>query len=228
LHSQESHPTFPTNKYRTKPQGNAMPLLATLPAAILETILIRLAALFLTGAGGDMKAAREAAAHMLNAYHPETEDELRLAANIIGFSFQGLEALAQSAAPDLPITRILRLRGGAVSLSREAAKAERRLGQLQKARQQAAEAEIQPALARPQPKDDKPLARIQDTHTVAAAAKANKLTWTQAYQQRQRDARITASLKRAEARIAAQSNPAAQSADQPTRAADQPARAMAG
>jgi hypothetical protein len=32
------------------------------------------------------------------------------------------------------------------------------------------------------------------------------VTWTQAYEQRQRDNRIAASLKRAEARVAAQAN----------------------
>src|SRR5471030_1229833 len=94
-----------------------MPLATTLPAAILETILTRLAALFLTGAAGDLTAARHAA-------------------TIIGFSFQSLEALGQAAAPDLLITRILRLRSCAVSLSRESQKAERRLEQLQKARRQ--------------------------------------------------------------------------------------------
>jgi hypothetical protein len=222
-----------------------MSLAATLPAAILETILLRLAALFLAGARGDIVAARQAAAHMLFAYHPETEDELRLAANIIGFSFQGLEALAQSAEPDLPITRVLRLRGGAVSLSREAAKADRRLAQLQKARRQAVEAEIhpeqaqselvqpksvqpesvQPESVQPESKTEQPLTQTQATDTVAAVAKANNLTWTQAYEQRQRDARIAASLKRAEARIGAQSSPAAQTAAQ---TADQPAPAMAG
>ncbi|MEA2774579.1 MAG: hypothetical protein QOD93_7541, partial [Acetobacteraceae bacterium] len=41
------------------------------------------------------------------------------------------------------------------------------------------------------------------------------LTWTQAYEQRQRDARIAASLKRAELRIAAQASAAiAHSPDQ--------------
>ena len=49
-----------------------MSLAKTLPAAVLETILTHLAALFLTGAAGDMIAAREAAAQMLSAYHPET------------------------------------------------------------------------------------------------------------------------------------------------------------
>jgi hypothetical protein len=185
-----------------------MSLSATLPAAILETILTGLATLFLAGANGDTVAARQAAAHMLFAYHPETEDELRLAANIVGFSFHGLEALAQAAMPDMPLTRILRLRGSAVSLSREAARAERHLAQLRKARQQGAEAEIQPEPARPQPKIDKAVALIRDTGTVAAAAKANKLTWTQAYEQRQRDARIAASLKRAEDRVTAQATQA--------------------
>jgi hypothetical protein len=185
--------------------------LATLPAAILETILTGLATLFLAGANGDTAAARQAASYMLNAYQPETEDELRLAANIICFSFQGHEALAQAAAPDLPLTRILRLRGGAVSLSRESARAERRLGQLRKARQQAIQApaaEIQPEPAQPQPKIEKALALIQDTGAITVAAKANKLTWTQAYEQRQRDTRIAASLERARVRIAAQANAA--------------------
>jgi hypothetical protein len=192
-----------------------MPLPTTLPAAIMETILIRLAALFLTGAGGDMAAAREAAIHLLNAYHPETEDELRLAANIISFSFQGLEALAQAAAPDLPLTRILRLRSGAVSLSRESAKADRRLAQLQKAREQSIQAESQAQPAQPQPKLENSLALIQDTGAIAAVAKASNVTWTQAYEQRQRDARIAASLKRAEARVAVQSDQAAPTTNYP-------------
>jgi hypothetical protein len=177
-----------------------MPLDTILPPAILQTILTRLAALFLTGAAGDMTAARHAAAQMLGAYRPETEDELRLAANIIGFSFQSLEALSQAAAPDLPITRILRLRGSAVSLSRESREAERRLDQLQKARRQGVPAQPAELRAEPEPKTEKV---IEDTRKVTVAAKASGQTWTQAYQQRQREARIAASLKRAEARLAA-------------------------
>ena len=179
-----------------------MSLLTTFPAAIVETVLIRLTALFLTGAGGDTAAARHAALQMLGAYHPQTEDELRLAANIVCFSFQALEALSQAAAPDLPLTRILRLRSGAVSLSREAVKAERRLAQLQKTQHQAIptqSVEIQPE---PAPQVEKALALIQDTGKVTMVAKANNLTWTQAYQQRQRDTRIAANLKKAKAQIA--------------------------
>ena len=174
-----------------------------LPQAILETILTRLAGLFLIGAGGDTTAARHAAAQMLAAYHPQTEDELCLAASIVSFSFQSLEALGQATTPDMPLTRILRLRGGAVTLSREADKARRRLDQLQKARQQGLPAETQPAPAQPEPRIEKALDLIQDTAEVADAAKASGLTWTQSYEQRQQDQRIAASLKRAEARVAA-------------------------
>ena len=134
-----------------------------------------------------MIAAREAAAQMLSAYHPETEDELRLAANVISFSFQALEALGQAATPDMPLTRTLRLRGSAVSLSRESHKAQRRLDKLQTARRAGIPAKIQPEPAQPEPKIEKALDLIEDTRTVTVAAKAQGLTWTQAYEQRQRD-----------------------------------------
>ena len=186
-----------------------MSLANALPGAILETILTRLAALFLTGAAGDMTAARQAAAQMLAAYHPQTEDELRVAANTIAFSFQALEALGQAATPDMPLTKILRLRGSAVSLSRESYKAQRRLDQLQNARREGIPAETQPEPAQPEPKIERAIDLIEDTRTIAVAAKAQGLTWTQAYEQRQRDQRIAASLKRAEARVAAQANVAA-------------------
>ncbi|WP_158925546.1 hypothetical protein [Acidisphaera sp. S103] len=176
---------------------------ATLPAAILETILVRLTALFLVGTGGDLVAARQAAFLMLDAYHPETEDELSLAAAIIAFNFQALEALSQSAAPDIPLTRILRLRSGAVSLNREADKAGQRLIKLQQARQQGIQMETQPE-PEPAPKIEKAVNLIQDTAQVAASAKAGGQSWTQAYENRQRERRIAASLQRAEARIIAQ------------------------
>lgn len=180
---------------------------AVLPAAVLDTVLTHLAALFLSGAGGDMVAASQAASQMLGAYHPETEDELRLAATIVGFSFHALEALGQAAEPAMSLTRILRLRGSAVSLSRESAKAERRLAQLQKARREAIPAqpaEIQPESAQSEPKIEKAPALTPDTGGIGVAAKTNGLTWTQAHEQRQRDLRIAASLQRAEARIATQ------------------------
>jgi hypothetical protein len=178
----------------------------SLPAAILHTVLIRLARLFLAGAQGDETAARHAAAQMLAAYDPQTADELRLAANIISFSFHGLEALSQATTPDLPLTRILRLRGSAVSLSRESHKAERRLEQRHKARRDAITTEPPlPEPRLPEPRLPEPLAEslaepdhpnpaaeraldlIADTRAVADLALQTKQTWTQAYHQRQRD-----------------------------------------
>ena len=196
-------------------------LAKTLPDAILETVVTRIAPLFLAGSAGDMTAARQAAAQMLSAYHPETEDELRLAANIVSFSFQALEALGQAATPVMPLTRILRLRGSAVSLSRESHKAQRRLDKLQAARRAGIPAETQPNPAKSEPKIEKALDLIQNTRTIVAAAKTKGLTWTQAYEQRQRDIRIAASLKRAEARVAAQANTAALAAVSDHRAATQ-------
>ena len=89
------------------------------------------------------------------------EDELRLAANIVSLSFQALEALSQAATPDMPLTRTLRLRGGAVSLSRESHKAQRRLDKLQTARRAGIPAEAQPNPAQPEPKIEKALDLIE-------------------------------------------------------------------
>lgn len=190
----------------------------TFSAALLETILAPLTALFLLGAAGDAVAARQAASQMLAACHPETEDEVRLAAKIVGFSLQALQALGQAATPDMPLTRVLRLRSGAVSLSRAAEKAERRLEQLRKARQQGVPAQpVETQRAEPQRAEPGRSERIvkkagdmiEDTRRVAAVAKTNGLTWTRAYEQRQQDLRIANSLKRAEARMVALANAAA-------------------
>ena len=193
-----------------------MSLPTTLPAAVVETILTRIAPLFLIGAANNPEAARQAAAHMLAAYHPETTEELRLAANIVAFGFQSLEALSQAATPDMSLTRILRLRGSAVTLSRESAKAQRHLDQLQHARRNAPTIEptaTQPAELKPEtpgptpePRIEKAIALIQDTAEIAAAAEANNQTWDQAHEKRQHEARIVASLQRAEARVAALAN----------------------
>lgn len=112
-----------------------MSLPAAIAPAILDTILGRLACLFLTGAGGDKATARQAALQMLGAFNVETAEQLRLAADIISFGLHALEALSQAADPELSLNRVLRLRGSAVSLSREAHKSQRKLDQLQRARQ---------------------------------------------------------------------------------------------
>jgi hypothetical protein len=181
----------------SSPSAMSSSFSATLPAAVLDTILARLALLFLAGAGHDMAAARLAALQMLTVYHPETEDEFRLAAAIVSFSFHALEALSQAATPDMPLTRILRLRSSAVSLSRESHKAERRLDQLQKARRTGAPSQPTPTDAPHSAATiEKALELIADTRAVAEAADNSGQTWTEAYQQRLRARRMTENLKK--------------------------------
>ena len=184
------------------------PFATLLPAAAFETILLRLAALFLTGAGGDMPAARQAAVEMLSAYNPQTRDELCLAASIVGFTFQALEALGQAAAPDLPITRVLRLRSGAVSLSRESEKAQRRLSQLQNDRRDCAvspreSTHAEPIQPEPDARQELALPSEPDTRTEFTSNNpfTTKAIWTQAEQDR-----IAANVKRAEALVAARAS----------------------
>jgi hypothetical protein len=197
-----------------------MSFAATLSTAILDTILGRLALLFLTGAGGDLAVARRAAAQMLAAYHAETEDELRLASEIISFSFHALEALSQAMTPGMSLNHILRLRGSAVSLSRASHNAQRKLDQLQKARRagcragQPSEVEVPRAadLRSPprvsQQKTERALDLIEVTRDTLTAAKASGQTWTQGYQQRQRAKRMTANLEKNRAIHIAQSTAA--------------------
>ena len=187
--------------------------LATLfPAAVLETILIRLVPLFLTGAKGDITAARQAATQTPGSYRPETEDELRLAANVIAFSLHALEALGEAADPDLSMTRVLRLRGNAVSLSRESMKAQRRLDQLQQAPRQNRQAE--PVDPPPVPADRK-IATTQDPirHTGdIAVATAIRPARTETEEDRQRDIRMAGYMQRPVFQAAAQAKAALQGA----------------
>ena len=185
-----------------------MSLPSTLPQPILDTILTRLAFLFLAAAG-DEAAARQAAMRMLAAYNPETEPELSLAADIICFGFHALEALSQSAEPELKLSAILRLRGSAVSLSREAHKAQRRLDQIQKERRagnpaQPAESPApQPPAPAERPGIDKALDLIECARdAIQAAGKDAGKSWTQQFQQRQTAKRIAENLKKRQARDA--------------------------
>ena len=180
-----------------------MPLPTNLPAAILATILNRLARLFLTGANGDLPTARHAASQMLAAYHPQTEDELSLAAEIISFAFHALDALSQAADPDLSLNQKLRLRGSAVSLSRESHKSHRKLDQLQKTRRAGISTGPQPEPVLP---EIDPAPQLIETTTEAppAAGKIKHQTWTQGYQQRQLARRIADKLQKANATLQAE------------------------
>ncbi len=175
----------------------------TFPAAILDTILGHLALLFLTGAAGDLTAARHAAREMLAAYQPETPEELHLAAEIISFGLHALDALGQAADQDMSLNRKLRLRGSAVSLSRESHKSQRKLDQLQKTRRRGLQP-IETAAAKSEP--DKPRPAKPDVETTkqpqATIIKNSGQTWTQAYQQRQAARRIAENLKKNHANTA--------------------------
>jgi len=178
--------------------------LSDLPEAFLQTILHQIALLLLPGAAGNMEAARQAAAATLSAYDPRTEAELRLAARIVSFSLQALEALAQAADPEMPLTRVLRLRTGAVSLSREAEKAERRLEKLREGRV-VGEAEHLPepeVLGEPA-RIEKTTALMDDNRKVAAYAKAHGLSWSEAMKQRRREQRLTERRQKQQARAQA-------------------------
>jgi len=187
-----------------------MSLATSLSTAILETILGNLARLFLSGAEGDPIAAHQAARQMVAAYHPQTEDELHLAADIISFGLHALEALSQAAEPDLPLNRQLRLRGSAVSLSREAHKSRRKLDLLQKAR--TAGVPI-PATEAPAPRPEPVAARTEkaiqliETNREPSPSVTRKSgqSWTQGYQQRQAAKRIAENLKKNQATAALQS-----------------------
>jgi hypothetical protein len=205
----------------------------TLPAgvaeAILDTVLERLAFLFLTGSQGDPAVARSAAGQVLAAYNVGTEEELRLAAEVISFGFHALSALSQAADPDLSLSRTLRLRGSAVSLSRESHKAQRKLDQLQRVRY--AGAALQPAQAQPEAPSAEQTAAAPvpvseatpeppDVDRAAGFAAATRpatpvggrdggKTWTRAYQQRQAASRITENLRQQQLQHARQSAQAA-------------------
>jgi hypothetical protein len=110
-----------------------MTLSPALPTFLLQTILAHLTMLFLAGTQGDQAVARQAAIEALADHQPQTGAELRLAAKVVAFNLQMLEALGQAASLDVPMAQILRLRSGAVSLNRQADKAENRLHGLQQA-----------------------------------------------------------------------------------------------
>jgi hypothetical protein len=153
-----------------------MPLAAHLCQAILNTALGQLALLFLAGAGGDMQAARDAATAILADYDPQTNEELALAADIVHGRFRAMEALGRSADPALPLTQVLRQRASAVSLSREAHKAQRKLDQLQRPRRTSARparpAEVtpEPATAAADPAAPAPVTPALDAAALATTA----------------------------------------------------------
>jgi hypothetical protein len=154
---------------------------------------------------------------MLAGYDVATEQELRLAADIISFGLHALEALSQAVDPALSLNRVLRLRGSAVSLSREAHKSQRKLDQLQRARRlgapdqpNGAHAHPESAPAQPEITPPQPEAAPEPAHATAeapreparAAAKLGQ-SWLQGFQKRETALRITENLRKSQAEHAA-------------------------
>jgi hypothetical protein len=173
--------------------------------AALNAVLAQLAIYFLATTNNDPTAARQAAHAMLADYRAETTEEIHLAAAIISFTFQALDALAQAAAPDQSLNRQIRLRGSAVSLSREAHKARRKLDNLHRVRQASAdppEARAAPAQPRSQPSEPTPQrpapalnAPVGSAPAITTTA-ATAQTWPLTRQQRRAAERAAAKLQR--------------------------------
>jgi hypothetical protein len=176
---------------------NTLP--TTISPAILDTVLGHLAPHFMVSTNGDLPAARHAASDMLAAYHIDNEEELHLAAGIVTFSFHALEALSEAAALDLPANKTLRLRGSAVSLSREAHKAQRKLDQLQRARLTGSpEPEASPPATPPKPGTEQAIGLIEFAREAleATTKKGGVPAWTLSRQQRRAAERIAENFKR--------------------------------
>jgi hypothetical protein len=139
--------------------------------AILDTILGHLALHFLAATNGDHAAARHAASCMLACHDPQTGEEIHLATGIVSFGFHALEALSAAAAPELSLNQKIRLRGSAVSMSREAHRARRKLDQLKRARLTAS-VQAPDAPEAQTPVAQTPLAQTQATPDESATGKA--------------------------------------------------------
>jgi hypothetical protein len=180
---------------------------------MLDTVLGHLAPHFLATTNGDLPAARHAASHLLAAYNAATEEELGLAGEIVTFTFHALEALSEAAAPDLSTNQKLRLRGSAVSLSREAHKAQRKLDQLRKARLTVSpQSATQPSITiaekpgTPETTPEKPassaalgLVELAQEVIDASSRTGGAQTWALSRQQRRAAERIAEKLKRNQA-----------------------------
>ena len=120
--------------------------------AVLDRIIAVLMPLFLTDGQGDQVTARQAAISLLDDYNTETEEELRLAAEIISFGFGALDFLGQSMAPELTMNAVLRLRGSANTQHRSANQCQRTLDKLRKERRtMAADPKVKPLAPTPIP-----------------------------------------------------------------------------
>jgi hypothetical protein len=177
-----------------------MPNAAVITPVIIDAMISLLVPLFVPGRGGDLVAARQIAARLLANYNAETEEELRLAAEIIGFAFTALDALARSMAPDLTLNQVIRLRGLANSQHRSANQCQRTLDKLRLERRvTAAKAAIKkavettvPETATPDIASDQPLTvetlKLSDFQPPVLSRQQRRAAERQAEKQKRRQA----------------------------------------
>lgn len=127
---------------------NPFPNITTI---FLDTIVAGVLHWLLPAAHGNEAAAREAAINLLTSYNVETEQELRLAAEITSHSLSALDSLARSTNPGLSLNAVLRLRLSANASQRSKNQCQRTLDLLRKERAPKAEPRQPETAAEPTP-----------------------------------------------------------------------------
>jgi hypothetical protein len=107
-----------------------------LPATLVRLLLIPLARFLLPTSDNDLNTAKANAQALIEDFDPRSTIEFRLAIRITLFSLEAASATAQASDPDRSVNQAIQLRKGAIALTREADKAERRLEQLRATRKQ--------------------------------------------------------------------------------------------
>jgi hypothetical protein len=190
-----------------------------LPDSLIETLILPLTALLLAASGNDNATAKANALKLIEVHDPTTVIELRLAVRIELFNIRANQTASEAGTRDLSPEIATRVTAGAISLTREADKAERRLEKLKTARPQAQEEprtqSFSPA-SDPDPERESPLrdpqAVAEEIKQITVHAQANGLPFAKAYKQRKLEKRLALRQER-DARLQAASQPAiAQSA----------------
>ncbi|WP_428492394.1 hypothetical protein [Rhodopila sp.] len=142
---------------------------------VMQTILDFLLPFFLAAAGGNPVTARAAIRQLIAAHNAVDATELDLAGRIVGFSIAALDNLRLSMAADLPVTRLLRYRGNAVSLSRASDQARKALAALRANPDQPHKMprpSVAPALSPPAPSTPVPSTPFSVAATCSAQSNA--------------------------------------------------------
>ena len=155
--------------------------------------------------------AKANALKLIEAHDPKTVIELRLAVRIELFNISANQTISRACPSDLPPLIATRVTTGALSLIREADKAERRLEKLKAARPQAQEEpQHQAPVSDPYRDAESP---SRDPHVVAeeikqitAHAEASGIPFVKAYKQQRLEKRLAIRRER-DARLQAATQP---------------------